>query len=95
MIIDSESGESTNYYAHNYQSGGVSSCSVSSYYPVVYSGGFDGSVFVYQSDSFSAEKVKSDQNGEISLDDYSPVEYYSDDMIKHYEVILTEIREHE
>ena len=72
---------------------GVSACSLSDRYPLVYSGGFDGSILVFKHEGFSFDRDRL-RNKEISADldasERATVESMSDADIKYYEVILEE-----
>lgn len=77
----------------NYVFNGVSACSASEIYPLIYSGGFDGSLLVHSYDDFEFNGGSDAFKSLPAVADCSKIEGIEpekDDEIKYYETILEE-----
>lgn len=83
LLLNPSSGESEIFQSQNHKSGGVSSLSVSRYMPLIYSGGFDGSVIIHGVENgdtleFNVSEI------EQSLKDCASVQDFGDHQITNY-----------
>jgi WD40 repeat protein len=88
-----EPSRPSKFKAHNYLTGGVSWCSLSERYPLIFSGGFDGSILVFKEKDFDFDKEKEhlkDLPKAFETKDLPPVEFLSDLNTKYFEIILEE-----
>ena len=92
MLIDPNANDSQEIFkVHNLSKGGVSYCTASSVYPVVYSGGFDGSILVNKREDFEVKPSETgDKNFDHSLKNLDTIELLADEDIKFYKVLLEE-----
>jgi len=88
LVVNSNTTETTSFFAHGYKSGGVSYCSLNSKNKVILTGGYDGSVYVFFRKGYLIKEKQKIGYGDNAATNLASLKIENDSSIRFYKVIL-------